>query len=104
MSKPLNYIKIVNILTDEQFELEVGSFNLSINENNFIDLIIKSINDNTDFNLLFPDFREKQILNLRYFIGKTQMEVSNSIGISQAQVSRLEKNALNSMKKYLEVV
>lgn len=47
------------------------------------------------------DFREKQILNLRYFIGKTQMEVSNSIGISQAQVSRLEKNALARIKKFI---
>ena len=48
------------------------------------------------------DEREKQILNLRYFVGKTQMEVSDSIGISQAQVSRLEKNALNAIKNYLE--
>ena len=43
--------------------------------------------------------REKQILMLRYYMGKTQMEVSESIGISQAQVSRLEKNALENMKK-----
>lgn len=43
--------------------------------------------------------REKQILLLRYYLGKTQVEVSESIGISQAQVSRLEKNAINSMKK-----
>ena len=43
--------------------------------------------------------REKEILTLRYFIGKTQMEVSNEVGISQAQVSRLEKNALDEIKK-----
>ena len=43
--------------------------------------------------------REKEIVNLRYFIGKTQMEVSEEIGISQAQVSRLEKNAISSIKK-----
>ena len=43
--------------------------------------------------------REKQILNLRFVGGKTQMEVANMIGISQAQVSRLEKSALNSMRK-----
>ena len=43
--------------------------------------------------------RERQILLLRYYLGKTQIEVSESIGISQAQVSRLEKNAINSMKK-----
>ena len=46
--------------------------------------------------------REKQILNLRYFIGKTQMEVSDYIGISQAQVSRLEKNALDAIKKFIQ--
>lgn len=45
--------------------------------------------------------REKQILMLRFFAGKTQMEVANEIGISQAQVSRLEKTALNHMKKYI---
>ncbi len=79
MSKPLNYIKIVNILTDEQFELEVGSFNLSINENNFIDLIIKSINDNTDFNLLFPDFREKQIEVFLFINNKLKLKLDNII-------------------------
>ena len=45
--------------------------------------------------------REKEILTLRYFIGKTQMEVSNEVGISQAQVSRLEKNALDFIKKHM---
>lgn len=43
--------------------------------------------------------REKEILLLRYFIGKTQIEVSDAIGISQAQVSRLEKNAIQEMKE-----
>lgn len=43
--------------------------------------------------------RERQILALRYSDGKTQMEVSSEIGISQAQVSRLEKNAIRSIKK-----
>ena len=47
------------------------------------------------------DVREKQILDLRYFAGKTQMEVSDEIGISQAQVSRLEKNALEQIKRYM---
>ena len=47
------------------------------------------------------DDREREILNLRYFIGKTQMEVSDAVGISQAQVSRLEKNALDHIKKCL---
>lgn len=43
--------------------------------------------------------REKEIIMMRYYIGKTQMEVSEEIGISQAQVSRLEKNALESIRK-----
>ena len=42
--------------------------------------------------------REQQILFLRYFVGKTQMEISSEIGISQAQVSRLEKDALKEIK------
>lgn len=44
--------------------------------------------------------REKKILMLRYFLGKTQIEVSEEVGISQAQVSRLEKCALKVVKKY----
>lgn len=47
--------------------------------------------------------REKEILLMRYYIGKTQMEVSEEIGISQAQVSRLEKNALHAIEEYLKV-
>jgi RNA polymerase sporulation-specific sigma factor len=45
--------------------------------------------------------REKKIINMRFFECKTQMETAEEIGISQAQVSRLEKSALKSMKKYL---
>lgn len=45
--------------------------------------------------------REKHILTLRFYEGKTQMEVAEEIGISQAQVSRLEKAALNHMRKYI---
>ncbi|MBS3977669.1 MAG: RNA polymerase sporulation sigma factor SigG [Syntrophomonadaceae bacterium] len=45
--------------------------------------------------------REKLILSLRFFEGKTQMEVADEIGISQAQVSRLEKAALNHMRKHI---
>ena len=47
--------------------------------------------------------REKQILSLRFVGGKTQMEVAASLGISQAQVSRLEKNAISSMRKSFTV-
>lgn len=45
--------------------------------------------------------REKHILDLRFFQGRTQMEVADEIGISQAQVSRLEKSALKHMRKYV---
>lgn len=45
--------------------------------------------------------REKMILNKRFFQGKTQMEVADEIGISQAQVSRLEKAAINEMNKQM---
>ena len=46
--------------------------------------------------------RERYIVRLRFFEGKTQMEVAGQIHISQAQVSRLEKNALRTMKHYLK--
>lgn len=45
--------------------------------------------------------REKMILKMRFFEGRTQMEVADEIGISQAQVSRLEKSALKHMKRYI---
>lgn len=47
--------------------------------------------------------REKQILSLRFYDGKTQMEVANLVGISQAQVSRLEKSAIGAMRKSVSV-
>ena len=46
--------------------------------------------------------RERHIIDLRFYEGKTQMEVAQEIGISQAQVSRLEKNALKAMRNYLK--
>ena len=47
--------------------------------------------------------REKEILSLRFYDGKTQMEVANKLGISQAQVSRLEKGAISAMRKSVSV-
>lgn len=47
------------------------------------------------------DEREKRIILERYFFGRTQMEIAEEIGISQAQVSRLEKNALKQMHEFL---
>lgn len=60
---------------------------------------IENISLSEAMNKLSP--RERHILNIRFFEGKTQMEVAKEIGISQAQVSRLEKNALTFMKKEL---
>ena len=48
--------------------------------------------------------REKQILSLRFYDGKTQMEIAGSLGISQAQVSRLEKSAIGAMRKSVSVI
>ena len=48
------------------------------------------------------DERERRILTLRFFEGKTQMEVSAEVGISQAQVSRLEKGAINTIRKNIQ--
>ncbi len=47
--------------------------------------------------------REQQILSLRFYDGKTQMEVAGTLGISQAQVSRLEKGAISAMRKSVAV-
>ena len=47
--------------------------------------------------------REKQILSLRFYDGKTQMEVASLVGISQAQVSRLEKGAISALRKSISV-
>ena len=71
---------------------QVGDKN---DDNNWLDELalkeaIRGLND-----------REKRILSMRYFRGKTQMEVASEIGISQAQVSRLEKAALDKIKKEL---
>jgi RNA polymerase sporulation-specific sigma factor len=66
-------------------------------EDNWVDDI--SINDA----LSHLDERDAQIIRLRFFEGHTQIEVADEIHISQAQVSRLEKNALKSMQHYLRV-
>lgn len=46
--------------------------------------------------------REKNILINRYIVGKTQMELASELGVSQAQISRIEKNAINNVKKYMK--
>ena len=46
--------------------------------------------------------REKNTLISRYIVGKTQMELASELGVSQAQISRIEKNAINNVKKYIK--
>ena len=75
---------VMDQVSDEKSSDVLWLENISLNE------AMKRLND-----------REKHILNMRFFEGKTQMEVANEIGIAQAQVSRLEKSALKNMKKYI---
>lgn len=56
-----------------------------------------------DTALKFLDKRERDIIYLRYYEGKTQMEISEEVGISQAQVSRIEKTALSEIKNKIRV-
>ncbi len=75
---------IMDQVSDEKNQDDIWLENIALKE------AMKHLND-----------REKQILTLRFFAGKTQMEVATEIGISQAQVSRLEKTALKHMRKYI---
>lgn len=75
-------IYVMDQVSDEKSEDELWLEEIALREG------IRKLND-----------REKLILNLRFYEGKTQMEVAEEIGISQAQVSRLEKTALTHMKK-----
>ena len=75
---------VMDQVSDKKNKEEVWVENISLSE------AMKRLNE-----------RENEIITLRFFEGKTQMEVARMIGISQAQVSRLEKNALKIMKNYL---
>ena len=78
--------------TDTLFVMDQVSDLKNIDEN-----WIESISLKEAISKLSP--REKNIVNLRFYQGKTQMEVAKEIGISQAQVSRLEKNAISHIQK-----
>ena len=77
-------IFVMDQVKDEKNSETIWVENISLNE------AMKRLND-----------REKYIIKLRFFQGKTQMEVAEEINISQAQVSRLEKSALKNMRKYM---
>ncbi len=118
--KPEEIAKEIEIdVKDVNFALDAISETVSLNEPVYNDgnesvRIMDQISDlkNSDESLIEQialkdavsklSKREKEILLMRYYIGKTQMEVSDEIGISQAQVSRLEKNALSSIKKHMQ--
>ena len=75
-------IYIMDQIKDQKNTDELWAENITISE------AMKKLND-----------REKLIISKRFFDGRTQMEVAEEIGISQAQVSRLEKNAINRIKR-----
>lgn len=75
-------IFILDQVSDKKNSDELWAENITINE------AMKRLNE-----------KEKDIMNKRFFEGRTQMEVANEIGISQAQVSRLEKSAINHIKR-----
>ncbi len=77
-------IYVMDQVADEKNQDETWIENIALKE------ALRKLND-----------REKLILSLRFFQGRTQMEVAEEIGISQAQVSRLEKTALIHMRKYI---
>lgn len=101
-------------LSDVAFALDAISEPLSLYETVYNDedgnfLVLDQLKDQTNEDswlektalkeaLVSLNSREREILILRYFKGKTQTEISNEIGISQAQVSRLEKNAIKILK------
>ena len=85
------------IYTDDQDEMELGEH--LTDEFDIAEKYINNVSIKDAIKTLSP--RERKILLLRYYVGKTQVEVSEEVGISQAQVSRLEKSALSVVKKYV---
>ena len=79
---------------DELFVMDQISDKKNTEENWIKDISLKEAMKH------LPD-REKNIIQLRFFKGRTQMEIAEELSISQAQVSRLEKSAINSLKKVL---
>jgi RNA polymerase sporulation-specific sigma factor len=113
IAKELELSKEEVVFALEAIQLPISLFDPIYNDGSEAGFIIDKVSDekNTDISWLenislsealkrLSD-REKHILNLRFFDGKTQMEVAEEIGISQAQVSRLEKSALKNMRKYI---
>ena len=77
---------VIDQLCDEGASDEILIENIALKE------ALKKLND-----------REKSIISYRFYRGKTQMEIADKIGISQAQVSRIEKGAIDKLRKYMSV-
>ena len=75
-----------------------------IEDNKDEEIIIKCHEINDEVLSLMKKLKEKEryILTERYIIGKTQMELSSELGISQAQISRLEKSGLDNLKRMID--
>lgn len=76
---------VIDLLSDDTKSDETLIENIALKE------ALKKLNE-----------REKSIITRRYYRGKTQMEIASEIGISQAQVSRIEKGAIDKLRKYME--
>ncbi len=112
IAKELNLKKEEVVLALEAIVEPVSLFEPVYSDGGDTIFVMDQVGDNNDDNNWLEEIalkeainnlnpREKKILSLRFFQGKTQMEVANEIGISQAQVSRLEKGALERIKKDL---
>ena len=116
---PAEIAKILDVDESEiNFALDAISDTISLNEpvytdgNETVRIMDQIASVNDDENLVEKmtlndaiknlSDREKEILLMRYYVGKTQMEVSGEVGISQAQVSRLEKTALKTLRNFFE--
>lgn len=95
VSEPISIYETAYSDSDDSLMLMEQLFDAKENEENWLENVtLKSA-------LKTLPLKEREVLELRYYIGKTQTEISSQIGISQAQVSRLEKNALTKLAKLM---
>lgn len=97
---PINSLE-ENIFSDHKDDNSINILDTLSNHTDEANLITNKITLHKMIDHLMP--RDKQVILLRYFKDKTQTDVAKILGISQVQVSRIEKRILNSMKKELEI-